>query len=87
MKTLSRRRIANSQSSGIQTKIRTIKKKQKKFSRKLERLMQFYQIKKRGKFLTNMEKKVSIPVRHPDSNIIISVVGSKDTTMGPLSSI
>jgi hypothetical protein len=79
MKMLSRRRIANSQFSGILTKIRTIKKKQKKFSRKLERPMLSYQIKKRDKYLTNMEKKVSIPAQHQDNNKII-LVGSQDTT-------
>ena len=49
--------------------------------------MQFCQIKKRDKFLTNMEKKVSIPVPHQNSNKINEKMDSKDTTMAPLISI
>jgi hypothetical protein len=57
MKMPSKRHTVNLQFNGILIKILTIKKKQKKFSRKLERHTQSYQIKKRDKYLTNMARK------------------------------
>jgi hypothetical protein len=68
----SRKPIESSLFNGILTKILTTPKKQRKYLRKLEKLMQSCQIKINVRFLTNTAKKDSIHQLH-HNNVISRV--------------